>query len=226
MLVIGAKLACIVLTLCMGRSCANEPQACSGVSLHVSHRCCFHRCKMQVLAALNGHARSSCPMSEFDECEVQSLRKVSGGINAMCSDQCADVFDASEASPCLGHQEYPANDDVYARTDTDGDGFSDNDGELTLMRNDVWHNNPRLISDNCNPNHGVCDAEDRFRFSYTGVACCQVGPEEANPMPAVCFLFPLSACLLLAEYVPSFLTNPLPCATYGIRRTAIMTTRR
>eukprot|EP01050_Picozoa_sp_SAG11_P017836 SAG11_NODE_2616_length_3170_cov_1.068382_4_plen_100_part_01 len=62
---------------------------------------------VQVLDALDQHIRSSCPVSTFSECDLQSLRKDSGGNNAMCPNQCTNVFDVSETSACLGHDEYP-----------------------------------------------------------------------------------------------------------------------
>eukprot|EP01052_Picozoa_sp_SAG31_P013162 SAG31_NODE_786_length_12098_cov_15.117446_10_plen_116_part_00 len=78
-----------------------------------------------VLATIAQRATSSCPSSEVSECDLQSLRRASGGLNAMCDDQCASTIEVVDNNACRVGYLYPPEDDAG--------GFSG-----AVLHNDVW----------------------------------------------------------------------------------------
>ena len=48
-----------------------------------------------------------CPKLNLNECELQSLRKLSGGAGAMCPDECTDTI-GIEPKACKANDDYPS----------------------------------------------------------------------------------------------------------------------
>merc|ERR550537_226249 len=51
-----------------------------------------------VLDTLAARATSSCPPSNVSECNLQSLRRASGGSNAMCPGECTETLEVASIS--------------------------------------------------------------------------------------------------------------------------------
>ena len=65
-----------------------------------------------VLETLAQRATGSCPSSVVSECDLQSLRRLSGGLNAMCDGQCASTVDVMGDGACRTQGHYPPEDDA------------------------------------------------------------------------------------------------------------------
>ena len=61
----------------------------------------MHSARREVLRMLMSRTGAGFPMSPIGECGLQSLRKSSGGINAMCRGQCTTFFELSAVGACL-----------------------------------------------------------------------------------------------------------------------------
>ncbi len=59
-----------------------------------------------VLSTLVKKSMATCPKLNLNQCETQALRKLSGGDDAMCPDQCTDTI-GIEPKACLGKSDYP-----------------------------------------------------------------------------------------------------------------------
>ena len=49
-----------------------------------------------------------CPKYTLNECEIQALRKHSGGTEAMCPNECTDLV-GIEPKACRKSSDYPTN---------------------------------------------------------------------------------------------------------------------
>ena len=63
-----------------------------------------------VLDSLAARATSHCPASNVTECDLQSLRRASGGTNGMCLGECTDTVEMGNTAACLTPSEYPPED--------------------------------------------------------------------------------------------------------------------
>ena len=63
-----------------------------------------------VLDSLAARATSKCPASNVTECDLQSLRRASGGANAICPRECTDTVEMGSTAACLMPTDYPPED--------------------------------------------------------------------------------------------------------------------
>ncbi len=70
-----------------------------------------------VLNILVKKSTAICPKLNLNECELQTLRKLSGGVNYMCPDQCTDTV-GIEPKACFSNTNYPEM--LWANLDTRG----------------------------------------------------------------------------------------------------------
>ena len=75
-----------------------------------------------VLNALVTQSTARCPDFTISECELQALRKLSGGTEAMCSGECTTLTEI-EPTACLGSSDYPSN--FWANLDDQGMSYTD-----------------------------------------------------------------------------------------------------
>ena len=75
-----------------------------------------------VLNALVTQSTARCPDFTISECELQALRKLSGGTAAMCAGECSDTTEI-EPSACLGSSDYPSK--FWANLDDQGMSYTD-----------------------------------------------------------------------------------------------------
>ena len=61
----------------------------------------MHTARREVLRMLMSRTGTGFPMSPIGECGLQSLRKNSGGINAMCRGECTTFFELAAVGACL-----------------------------------------------------------------------------------------------------------------------------
>ena len=62
----------------------------------------------EVLKALVRRSTAICPKYTLNECELQALRKLSGGSEAMCANECTDLM-GIEPKACRPSNDYPTN---------------------------------------------------------------------------------------------------------------------
>ena len=117
-----------------------------------------------VLDTLAARATSSCPPSNVSECNLQSLRRASGGSNAMCPGECTETLEVASTSACLPPYLYPPEDVRRAN----GPGPHQ---QGAVVHSDVW---VRGLSRSINP----CLALSLFGFLIIVLALvsltCQV----------------------------------------------------
>ena len=75
-----------------------------------------------VLNALVTQSTARCPDFTISECELQALRKLSGGTEAMCAGECTALTEI-EPTACLGSSDYPSN--FWANLDDQGMSYTD-----------------------------------------------------------------------------------------------------
>jgi len=75
-----------------------------------------------VLGALVTQSTARCPDFTINECELQALRKLSGGTEAMCSGECTATTEI-EPTACLGSSDYPSR--FWANLDEQGKSYTD-----------------------------------------------------------------------------------------------------
>jgi hypothetical protein len=75
-----------------------------------------------VLNALVTQSTARCPDFTISECELQALRKLSGGTEAMCSGECTALMEI-EPTACLGSSDYPSN--FWANLDDQGMSYTE-----------------------------------------------------------------------------------------------------
>ncbi len=75
-----------------------------------------------VLNALVTQSTARCPDFTISECELQALRKLSGGTEAMCSGECTALTEI-EPTACLGSSDYPSN--FWANLDDQGMSYTE-----------------------------------------------------------------------------------------------------
>ena len=139
--------------------------------------------RVTVLQMLNARAASNCPVSTVSnataECELQALRRASGGDNAMCADKCSEnLVETTAIRACLPPSAYPQEDIARPPGDAEHErGFA--------VQHDVWHNNPTTLpvhasgsvpsgwENEYHPNYGL----DRWTYNFEDVACCAIGLE-------------------------------------------------
>ena len=75
-----------------------------------------------VLGALVTQSTARCPDFTINECELQALRKLSGGTEAMCAGECTATTEI-EPTACLGSSDYPSK--FWANLDEQGKSYTD-----------------------------------------------------------------------------------------------------
>ena len=75
-----------------------------------------------VLSALVTQSTAWCPDFTINECELQALRKLSGGTDAMCAGECTAMTEI-EPTACLGSSDYPSK--FWANLDDQGMSYTD-----------------------------------------------------------------------------------------------------
>ena len=121
------------------------------------------------VAEITSRNSANCPNFAVTECELQSLRRASGGSPAMCPNQCSDTSEMAAVRACLPPSDYPRED---LRRNA-GDGTHERG---TAIEYDVWHNNPNThppaSSDGWLP-HDY--GSDLWTWDFESVACCSIG---------------------------------------------------
>ena len=74
-----------------------------------------------VLNALVAQSTARCPDFTINECELQALRKLSGGTAAMCAGECTTTTEI-EPTACLGSSGYPSK--FWANLDEQGKSYT------------------------------------------------------------------------------------------------------
>ena len=74
-----------------------------------------------VLNALVAQSTAQCPDFTINECELQALRKLSGGTAAMCAGECTTTTEI-EPTACLGSSGYPSK--FWANLDEQGKSYT------------------------------------------------------------------------------------------------------
>ncbi len=75
-----------------------------------------------VLGALVTQSTARCPDFTINECELQALRKLSGGTEAMCAGECTATTEI-EPTACLSSSDYPSR--FWANLDEQGKSYTD-----------------------------------------------------------------------------------------------------
>ena len=88
-----------------------------------------------VLDSLSARATSTCSATNVTECDLQSLRRASGGTNAMCPGECTDTVEMGSTATCLTPLDYPPEDVRWA----DGGGPHQ---QASIVHSDVWVREP------------------------------------------------------------------------------------
>ena len=102
-----------------------------------------------VLSSLVTKSTARCPDFKISECELQALRKLSGGTAAMCAGECTTTTEI-EPTACLGSSGYPSK--FWANLDEQGKSYTqrvcctkDSTGSA-LSTNCVYHTSDADLS--------------------------------------------------------------------------------
>ena len=128
-----------------------------------------------VLNALVTQSTARCPDFRISECELQALRKLSGGTGAMCAGECSDTTEI-EPTACLCSSDYPSK--FWANRLEQGRSYTQraccNSGN-PLSENCVYESQADTSTEISNPSSKECPSESKKKGGLSTAAAYAIG---------------------------------------------------